>query len=254
MRVGYLMRAVNLAPRPRIPRPGAPALADIAALQQPDGSFWGDEWGETDTRFSYCALSALWLLDRLKAVDVAAAAAYVAACKNFDGGFGCTPGGWSALLGRMAALVACWVSIVPSFRQLGGSAVARGLPFRNGAPLPWQPCSAPTASQAPRFSSACVPHARCCHAAGNESHAGQAFTCVAALDIAGRLDLVDRDLLCWWCALPAVSCAGFGGCQQCRAGAGLATVSCQWGQRQRQRLPACRIDRAGIAPQLPFYQ
>lgn len=34
--------------------------------------------------------------------------------------------------------------------------------------------------------------------AGNESHAGQVFTCVAALDIAGRLDLCDRDLLCWW--------------------------------------------------------
>ena len=33
---------------------------------------------------------------------------------------------------------------------------------------------------------------------GNESHAGQVFTCVAALAIAGRLDLADRDLLCWW--------------------------------------------------------
>ena len=32
--------------------------------------------------------------------------------------------------------------------------------------------------------------------AGNESHAGQVFTCVAALGIAGRLDLAD--LLCWW--------------------------------------------------------
>ena len=46
-----------------------------------------------DTRFSYCALCALWLLDRLDAINVPAAAAYVAACKNFDGGFGCTPGG-----------------------------------------------------------------------------------------------------------------------------------------------------------------
>jgi prenyltransferase beta subunit len=36
--------------------------------------------------------------------------------------------------------------------------------------------------------------------AGNESHAGQVFTGVAALHIAGRLDLVDADLLCWWCA------------------------------------------------------
>ena len=72
--------------------------ADVASLQQPDGSFWGDEWGETDSRFSYCALSCLWLLGRLHAVDVPAAAWYVAACKNFDGGFGCTPGACLAYL------------------------------------------------------------------------------------------------------------------------------------------------------------
>lgn len=98
--------------------------ADVAGLQQPDGSFFGDEWGEVDTRFSYCALNALWLLDRTDAIDVPRAVQYLARCRNFDGGFGCRP--------------------------------------------------------------------------GNESHAGQVFTCVAALDIAGRLDVVDRDLLCWW--------------------------------------------------------
>ena len=37
-----------------------------------------------------------------------------------------------------------------------------------------------------------------CLPAGNESHAGQVFTCVAALALAGRLDLCDKDLLCWW--------------------------------------------------------
>lgn len=26
-------------------------LADIVGLQQPDGSFFGDQWGEIDTRF-----------------------------------------------------------------------------------------------------------------------------------------------------------------------------------------------------------
>ena len=36
-------------------------------------------------------------------------------------------------------------------------------------------------------------------AAGDESHAGQVFCCVAALAIADELDLLDRDLLCWWC-------------------------------------------------------
>ena len=91
----HLQRPLPSAPDRHLslmaPLPG-PACAVVAGLQQPDGSFWGDAWGETDTRFSYCALSALWLLDRLPAVDVQRAALYVAACKNFDGGFGCTPG------------------------------------------------------------------------------------------------------------------------------------------------------------------
>jgi geranylgeranyl transferase type-2 subunit beta len=66
----------------------------IASLQQPDGSFVGDEWGEVDTRFSYCALSALSILGRLHSgvVDVDRSVAFVASCVNFDGGFGCIPG------------------------------------------------------------------------------------------------------------------------------------------------------------------
>ena len=40
----------------------------------------------------------------------------------------------------------------------------------------------------------------CCVIAGNESHAGQVFTCVAALAVADSLHLLDRDLTCWWCA------------------------------------------------------
>jgi geranylgeranyl transferase type-2 subunit beta len=38
----------------------------IASLQQADGSFAGDQWGEVDTRFSYCAFSALSLLGELR--------------------------------------------------------------------------------------------------------------------------------------------------------------------------------------------
>lgn len=75
----------------------------IANLQQDDGSFAGDEWGEIDTRFSYCALSGLSLLGLLQydqpteegnpcRIDVEKAAKYVASCRNFDGGFGCVPG------------------------------------------------------------------------------------------------------------------------------------------------------------------
>ena len=64
-----------------------------AARQQPhDGSFTGDEWGEVDTRFSYCALSSLSILKALDRVNVTKAAEFILACKNFDGGFGCTIG------------------------------------------------------------------------------------------------------------------------------------------------------------------
>ena len=36
----------------------------VVSLQQPDGSVAGDEWGEIDTRFTYCALNCLALLGR----------------------------------------------------------------------------------------------------------------------------------------------------------------------------------------------
>ena len=97
----------------------------IASLQQCDGSFAGDEWGEVDTRFTYCSLSSLAILGSLQAVDVDTASIYIASCQNFDGGFGCTPGA--------------------------------------------------------------------------EGHAGQIFTCIGALSIAKRLDLIrDVELLAWW--------------------------------------------------------
>lgn len=43
-------------------------------------------------RFSYCALSCCSLLNRLDAISVPKAVDFLVACRNFDGGFGCTPG------------------------------------------------------------------------------------------------------------------------------------------------------------------
>ena len=97
----------------------------IANLQDQDtGTFAGDEWGETDTRFLFGALNALSLLHLMDLVDLPKAIAHVQACANFDGGYGVSPGA--------------------------------------------------------------------------ESHAGQVYTCVGALAIAGRLDLVDKDRLGGW--------------------------------------------------------
>lgn len=85
-----LALADRLAGDDRLPRDRV--IQFIASLQQPDGSFCGDAWGEIDTRFTYCALQSLALLNALEAVNVHAAATYIVACRNLDGGFGCVPG------------------------------------------------------------------------------------------------------------------------------------------------------------------
>ena len=52
----------------------------VASLQQSDGSFSGDQWGEIDTRFSYCALSILSILGQLDSpkIDMKKAIDFVA--------------------------------------------------------------------------------------------------------------------------------------------------------------------------------
>ncbi|KAF8323502.1 rab geranylgeranyltransferase [Cantharellus anzutake] len=56
--------------------------------------FWRS-MGEVDTRFTYCAVSALSLLGQLHAIDVDKAVSYLRKCRNFDGGFGSSEGGES---------------------------------------------------------------------------------------------------------------------------------------------------------------
>ena len=64
----------------------------ILSLQQPSGIFAGDSFGETDTRFLYCAVSALSLLGRLGELDKEKTVGYLERCRNFDGGFGSVVG------------------------------------------------------------------------------------------------------------------------------------------------------------------
>jgi geranylgeranyl transferase type-2 subunit beta len=61
-------------------------------LQNEDGSFSGDHSGEVDTRFSYCAVSALSLLGKLDTIDRVKARNFILQCKNIDGAFGGMPG------------------------------------------------------------------------------------------------------------------------------------------------------------------
>ena len=86
----------------------------ILGLQQPSGIFAGDAFGETDTRFLYCAVSALSLLGALDRLDRTRTVAYLAACRNFDGGFGRIAGAESH-----AAQGACLVLSIPLPPPLG---------------------------------------------------------------------------------------------------------------------------------------
>jgi hypothetical protein len=58
-----------------------------------------------------------------------------------------------------------------------------------------------TAACAQRANAVSPAAAAAATAAGNESHAGQVFTCIGALSLAGRLDTVDQDLVAWWWVL-----------------------------------------------------
>ncbi|KAF9005183.1 terpenoid cyclases/protein prenyltransferase alpha-alpha toroid [Cyathus striatus] len=64
----------------------------ILSLQQPSGVFAGDQWGEIDTRFLYCAVNALSLLGKLDLMDKEKTVDYISRCRNFDGGFGSVVG------------------------------------------------------------------------------------------------------------------------------------------------------------------
>jgi len=65
----------------------------IASLQDPEsGTFAGDQWGETDTRFLFCAFNALSLLGLMRLIDVDKAVRHVLSSQNIDGAFGVGPG------------------------------------------------------------------------------------------------------------------------------------------------------------------
>jgi geranylgeranyl transferase type-2 subunit beta len=66
----------------------------IKNLQNDDGSFKGDEYAETDSRFSYCAAAILKIINKLNEnyINISKATEYVLSCQNFDGGFGSIPG------------------------------------------------------------------------------------------------------------------------------------------------------------------
>ncbi|KAG8864094.1 hypothetical protein FRB96_006968 [Tulasnella sp. 330] len=64
----------------------------LLGLQNSNGSFAGDRFGETDTRFLYCVVSALSLIGKLDLLDINKTVAHIVRCRNFDSGFGTSEG------------------------------------------------------------------------------------------------------------------------------------------------------------------
>ncbi|CAH8568347.1 unnamed protein product [Schistosoma curassoni] len=89
--------------------------AFVSKLQQPDGSFAGDIWGEIDTRFSFCAVATLHIVGMLSenTIDIEACASYLEKCQNLDGCFGTRPGSESH-----AGQAYCVVGALAILRQL----------------------------------------------------------------------------------------------------------------------------------------
>lgn len=87
----------------------------VSGLQQFDGSFFGDKWGEVDTRFSFCAVAILTLLGRMEGtINVERAIKFVMSCCNqTDGGFGSKPGAESH-----AGLIYCCVGFLSLTQSL----------------------------------------------------------------------------------------------------------------------------------------
>lgn len=105
----------------------------VSGLQQPDGSFFGDKWGEIDTRFSFCAVAILSLIvsrfichhqfvkakrdmflqGKLDVINLEKAIDFVMSCCNADGGFGSKPNAESH-----AGLIYCCVGFLSITHQL----------------------------------------------------------------------------------------------------------------------------------------
>lgn len=66
----------------------------VVELRREGGEFVGDKYGEVDTRFIYTAIQCLCILGKLDLISdtVDRTVEFLAACQNYDGGFGLRPG------------------------------------------------------------------------------------------------------------------------------------------------------------------
>eukprot|EP00038_Savillea_parva_P026670 m.55622 g.55622 ORF g.55622 m.55622 type:complete len:414 (+) comp7616_c0_seq4:72-1313(+) len=208
----YTLSAVQvLVSLDRLTPEVAEGAANFMSSQQlPDGSFQGDKWGEVDTRFSFCALACLALVNKLDAVNVDAAGDFVlvrgydcyALCytsvRVYIRDFPCACDAHHCLTnerryGRSCGMyitVLTYICCCSSFFFVVLNKLELSL---------WR------AQSCMNFDGGfgVVP--------GSESHSGQVYCCVGALAIAEKLHKVDADLLGWWLAERQLPSGGFNG-------------------------------------------
>jgi len=144
----------------------------VRSCQRGCGGFSGNIGHDAHLLYTLSAIQVLALFDALDALDEDRVMRYVASLQRPDGSFAGDE--WGEVDTRFSYCALCCASLLGRMDAIDvGAAVAfiqRCENFDGGY--------------------GCEP--------GGESHAGQIFTCVGALAIAGRLELVKRKELGWW--------------------------------------------------------
>ncbi|KAL3894546.1 MAG: hypothetical protein SGPRY_013781 [Prymnesium sp.] len=151
---------------------GRDVVSFVMKCQHAGGGFGGNIGHDPHMLYTLSAVQILCLFDALDEVDADAVVSYIQSLQQPDGSF--FGDEWGEVDTRFSYCALCCASLLGRLEKLDvASAVAfvRACENFDGG-------------------FGCVP--------GGESHAGQVFTCVGALAIAGGLDHCQRDLLSWW--------------------------------------------------------
>jgi geranylgeranyl transferase type-2 subunit beta len=144
----------------------------VLDCQHECGGFGGNEGHDPHILYTLSAVQILCLFDALPRLDVPRVLNYVAGLQRADGSF--QGDEWGEVDTRFSYCALCCASLLGRLDALD---VAAAVAF---------------VRQCENFDGGygCLP--------GGESHAGQVFTCVGALAIAGELEHCQSDLLGWW--------------------------------------------------------
>ncbi|EGG23243.1 protein geranylgeranyltransferase type II [Cavenderia fasciculata] len=147
----------------------------VLSCQKSNGGFSGNVSHDEHLLSTLSAVQILMQLDALDRLDQDLVAKYVLSLQQEDGSF--FGDKWGEVDTRFTYCAVSCLSLMGKLDLLDNNRIEKIADFINR-------CKNFDAGYG------CIP--------GAESHAGQTFTCVGALAIINRLDLIDRDQLGWW--------------------------------------------------------